>query len=65
MEKPHTNVVVKRFNRTLKGQVVYSRVFKNIDALRQAVLQFANNYNRYWRLEKLGFITPLEARQRY
>jgi hypothetical protein len=29
------------------------------------VLEFRNNYNRHWRLEKLGFMSPLEARQRY
>jgi hypothetical protein len=28
------------------------------------VLEFRDNHNRYWRLEKLGFIRPLEARQR-
>ena len=65
VEEPQTNGVVERFNRTLKEQVVYGKVFKNIDEVRQAMLEFRNNYNRYWRLEKLSFITPLEARQRY
>jgi transposase InsO family protein len=36
-----------------------------LDEVMQAVLDFRDNYNRYWRLEKLGFMTPLEARQRY
>jgi transposase InsO family protein len=65
VEEPQTNGVVERFNRTLKEQVIYGRVFKNIDELRQAVLEFRDNYNRHWRLEKLGFMSPLEARQRY
>lgn len=65
VEEPQTNGVVERFNRTLKEQVIYGRVFKNLDAVRQAVLEFRNNYNRHWRLEKLGFMSPLEARQRY
>jgi len=65
VEEPQTNGVVERFNRTLKEQVVYGKVFKNLDEVRQAMLEFRDNYNRYWRLEKLSFITPLEARQRY
>lgn len=63
--EPQTNGVVERFNRTLKEQVIYGRVFKNVDEVRQAVLEFRENYNRFWRFEKLGFMTPLEARQRY
>ena len=65
MEESQTNGVVERFNRTLKEQVIYGRVFRNLDEVRQAVLEFRDNYNRYWRLEKLDFMTPLEARQRY
>jgi transposase InsO family protein len=65
VEEPQTNGVVERFNRTLKEQVIYGRVFKNLDEVRQAVLEFRDNYNRCWRLEKLGFLSPLEARQRY
>jgi putative transposase len=65
VEEPQTNGVVERFNRTLKEQVIYGKVFRNLDEVRQAVLEFRDNYNRYWRFEKLGFKTPLEARQRY
>lgn len=65
VEEPQTNGVVERFNRTLKEQAIYGRVFKNLDEVRQAVLEFRDNYNRCWRLEKLGFMTPLEARKRY
>jgi len=65
VEEPQTNGVVERFNRTLKEQVIYGRVFKNLDEVRQTVLEFRDNYNRYWRFEKLGFMSPLEARQRY
>ena len=65
VEEPQTNGVVERFNRTLKEQVVYGKVFKNLDEVREAMLDFRDNYNRYWRLRKLGFKTPLEARERY
>jgi len=65
VEEPQTNGVVERFNRTLKEQVVYGRTFQSIDEVRTAMLDFRHAYNRFWRLGKLGFMTPLEARQHY
>ena len=63
--EPQTNGVAERFNRTLKEQAIYGRLFKNLEAVRAAVTEFKNRYNRHWRLEKLGFMSPLEARQAY
>jgi transposase len=57
--------VAERFNRTLKEQAIHGRVFRNLEEVRQAVTQFRDRYNRHWRLEKLGFMSPLEARQPY
>ena len=65
VEEPQTNGVIERFNRTLKEQVVYGRTFRSIDEVRTAKPDFRQEYNRQWRLAKLGFLTPLEARQRY
>lgn len=65
VEEPQTNGVVERFNRTLKEQAIYGRVFRTLDDVRNAVLQFREQYNRSWRLEKLGYKTPLEAREQY
>jgi transposase InsO family protein len=61
--EPETNGVAERFNRTLKEQAVYGRIFRNLEAVREAVDAFVTRYNAHWRLEKLGFQTPLEARQ--
>lgn len=61
--EPQTNGVVERFNRTLKEQAIHGRLFKNLEEVRQAVTAFRDHYNRHWRLEKLGFMSPLEARQ--
>lgn len=63
--EPQTNGVAERFNRTLKDQVIYGRIFKNVEEVRVAVTAFRDRYNRHWRLEKLGFMSPLEARQAY
>ena len=65
VQEPQTYGVVERFNRTLKEQVIYGRSFQNIDEVRKAVLDFRCAYNRSWRLAKLGFMTPIEARQNY
>lgn len=63
--EPQTNGVAERFNRTLKEQAIHGRVFRNVEELRVAVTEFKDRYNRHWRLEKLGFMSPLEARQAY
>jgi len=55
--------VAERFNRTLKEQVIHGRLFRNLEEVRQAVTEFRDRYNRLWRLVKLGFMSPLEARQ--
>lgn len=65
IEQPQTNGVPERFFRTLKEQVIYGRVFKNAEEVRQAVARFVESYNRSWRLERLGYMSPLEYRQAY
>ncbi|MEX3582806.1 MAG: hypothetical protein VB137_09655 [Burkholderia sp.] len=55
--------VAERFNRTMKGQAIHGRLFNNVEEVRAAVVPFKDRYNREWRLEKLVFKTPLEARQ--
>ncbi|OXC75751.1 integrase core domain-containing protein [Caballeronia sordidicola] len=61
--EPQTNGVAERFNRTLKEQAIHGRIFSNLEEVRTAVVAFKDRYNRDWRLEKLGFMSPLEARQ--
>ncbi len=65
LEEPETNGVVERWNRTLKEQAVYGRVFRNLAEVRAAVAGFVEHYNRCWRLEKLAYRTPLEAREEH
>lgn len=61
--EPETNGVVERFNRTLKEQIIHGRTYRNRDELAAAVATFVDLYNREWRLEKLGYKSPLEARR--
>ena len=65
LEEPETNGVVERWNRTLKEQAIYGRVFRNLADVSAAVAAFVERYNRCWRLEKLAYRTPLEAREEY
>jgi len=65
VQQPQTNGVAERFNRTLKEQVLHGRTYRTLEELRAAVTDFVHTYNHHWRLEKLGFLTPIEARQQY
>jgi len=65
VEQPQTNGVVERFFRTLKEQVIYGRVFKNLEEVRQKVAEFIELYNNKWLVEKNGYRSPLEAREAY
>ena len=65
LTEPETNGVVERWNRTLKEQAIYGRVFENLADVRAAVAEFVERYNQHWRLEKLAYRTPLEAREEY
>lgn len=63
--EPETNGVVERFNRTIKEQIIHGRTYRNRDELAAAVTTFVETYNREWRLEKLRYKSPIEARIAY
>ena len=46
-------------------QAIYGRVFHTLADVRAAVAAFVERYNQCWRLEKLAYRTPLEAREQY
>jgi putative transposase len=54
-----------RSNRTLKEQAIHGRTYRNVEAVRAAVTEFKERYNRHWCLGELGFISPLEGGQAY
>ncbi len=65
VEEPQTNGVVERFNRTLKEQAIYGRIFRNVEEVRTAVKSFVEHYNEHWLIEKMGFLSPAQARREY
>jgi putative transposase len=60
---PEGNGVAERFIRTLKENLLWVRAFETIEELRQALLDFKRTYNETWRLERLGYRTPAQARR--
>ena len=59
--EPQGNGVAERFIRTLKEQCLWSRLFFDVDDLRQGVAAFVETYNNEWLIERLGHRTPKEA----
>jgi len=62
VSQPQGNGVAERFIKTLKQQSLYGRIFRNTQEVYQAVSAFVQQYNNPWRIERLGFLTPAEAR---
>ena len=63
--EPETNGVVERFNRTIKEQIIHGRTYRNRVELAAAFTAFVETYNREWRLEKLRYKSPIQARVAY
>jgi hypothetical protein len=62
IEPPQTNGAAERFILTLKEQVIYGQVFQNLEEVRTAVRRFVETYNLEWRVEKIDFKSPWQAR---
>jgi putative transposase len=65
VKEPETNGVIERFHRTLKEQVIHGRVYRDIEELRRSVAGFISTYNDEWLLEKLGYLSPHQARAKW
>ena len=65
VRQPEGNGCIERFFRTLKEQLLWVRHFRDLEELRQALAEFRDRYNREWLIERLGFQSPRQARQRF
>ena len=65
VREPETNGVAERFIRTLKEQIVFGRIFQDIDEVRTAVRTYFDRYNQHWLLEKNGYRSPAETRRNW
>jgi putative transposase len=63
VRQPEGNGCVERFIRTLKEQLLWVRTFRTVEELRQALAEFREQYNQRWIVQRLGYLTPQQARQ--
>lgn len=63
VRSPEGNGCAERFIRTLKEQLLWVRTFSTVEALRQALLEWAHRYNEHWLLERHHFRSPSQARR--
>jgi len=56
---------VERYNRTLKEQAIYGRIFRNVEEVGAAVGAFIKRYNEQWLVEKMGFRSPDQVQREF
>ena len=61
VREPEGNGCAERFIRVLKENLLWVRTFSTTEELRQALIEFKEEYNQYWILERHGYRTPREA----
>jgi len=65
VREPEGNGCIERFFRTLKEQLLWVRHFQDLEELEVALREFRDRYNREWLIERLGFQSPRQARERF
>ncbi len=61
---PEGNGCAERFIRTLKENLLWVRTFDTTEELRQELLAFRETYNTTWLIERHGFLTPAQFREK-
>jgi len=64
VRQPEGNGCIERFFRTLKEQLLWVRHFQNVEELRLALVEFRHHYNHNWLIGRLGYRSPLVAREK-
>jgi transposase InsO family protein len=59
--EPPCNGCAERFIRTLKEQVIWAKLYDDVEELRAAIAVFIELYNSQWLIERHGHRTPREA----
>ncbi len=64
VREPQGNGCAERFVRMLKEQLLWLQRFETIEELQAALQEFKERYNREWILERHGYLTPRQVRER-
>lgn len=64
VHEPETNGVIERFFRTLKEECLWVERFADAEEARRIVGRWIETYNRHWLIERHGYRTPCEVRER-
>jgi transposase InsO family protein len=64
VREPEGNGCAERFIRTLKEQLLWIRAFDTVEELRLALLDFRDQYNREWIIERHGYQSPGSQHER-
>jgi transposase InsO family protein len=62
VHEPQGNGCAERFVRILKENLLWLKPFRNAEELRLALLEFKDQYNRSWILQRHGYKTPAQVR---
>jgi len=65
VRSPEGNGVIERFFRTLKEQLLWQRYYTNEQTLTQALHDFRARYNANWILQRHGYRTPNQVRDKW
>ena len=63
--EPECNGVAERFIRTLKEECVYLHDFETLEEAREVIGAFIERYNAGWLLQRHGYLTPAQAREKF
>ena len=61
VREPEGNGCAERFIRILKENLLWVSSFSSVEEVRQALIEFKDQYNRQWILERHGYRTPSQA----
>ena len=61
IREPQGNGCAERFIRILKENLLWVQTFQTVEDLRRALLDFKDEYNQQWILERHGYLTPGQA----
>jgi transposase InsO family protein len=45
--------------------LLWVKVFRNVEELRCALAEFRERYNQRWIVQRLGYLTPAQARRQF